>query len=313
MSTLDTLAADVAAWDAARARSQQSEPGASQTFGCRAATVLRANGVPESDPRLVWQAVVGTSVHWTIEAARAGDGREGERKLTYRGVPCTIDEIDGQTVRDWKTKDDAAAIATVRKDGPRRGQIAQVMLGAAATIEAGHDITTVELVFLPRAGDLADGWVWSAPFDRDLADEAADWHEQTRKLITERAGLTAGEQVDGLRDEPPSFCFAYCPYVTACRGERPEHPPVDEGVVNVAAEYLEAKALEDEAKARLAKAKAFLDGYDDLRSVGLQWSGGNPLKGDEVDMEAVAFLLGGSLPMRPKQGMSARSLRRVKS
>lgn len=308
MSILEELAADVARWDAARARSQQTEPGASQTFACRAATVLRANGIPESDPRLSWQAVVGTAIHGVIDEARE---QAGEQRLTYRGVPCTIDEIAPPVVRDWKSKDTAAEIATVRRDGPRDGQVGQVMLGAAAAIDAGHEITTVELVFVPRAGRLEDGWVWSAPFSRDIADAAADWHETVRKLIDERAGLPAVEQVDGLRDEPPSFCWAYCPFVTACRGERPEHPPVDEGVADVAAEYLEAKALEDEVKVRLAKAKAFLDRYDDLSSVGLRWQGGNPLKGDEVDMDAVAFLLGGNLPMKPREGFSARSLRRL--
>lgn len=309
---LAELAEDVRRWDASRARSQQLTPGASGTYQCRASLVLRAIGIPESDPHLSWQAVVGTAIHRVFEEARDGDGRYNEHKLTYRGVPCTIDEIDTPVLRDYKSKDTAAEIASVRRDGPKRGQVAQVMLGAAAAREAGHEITTVQLVYVPRAGDLADGWVWSAPFDPTLADAAADWHEQVRGLIAEREGFDAVDAADGLRDSPPSFCYAFCPFATACRGERPESLPVDAEVEAAAADYVEAKALEAEAAERAAKARAFLANYTDLRAVGLQWSGGRSKTVEEDDLETARFLLGDRWPVRLVEKTTARTLRRVK-
>lgn len=309
--TLSSVAADVVAWDARRARSRQTQPGASSTFGCRAETVLRGTGVRPSDPRLSWPAVVGTAIHAVLEQARAREGRVNEHLYVYRGVKCTVDELDPPTLRDFKTREDAAAIATVRRDGPKAGQIAQVMLGAAAAREAGHEVTTVELVFLPRAGDLTDGWVWSAPFDQQIADEAADWHEQVRGLISERTGWEPSDVAEGLRDQPLSWCRVYCPFVTVCRGELPA-PVVDEGVRDVAAEYLEAKALEAEAKSRADKARRFLEDYTDLRGVGLQWSGGNVKTVEEDDVELARMLLGADWPTRIVEKVTPRTLRRVK-
>lgn len=298
-----------------RDRAQQTEAGASQTEGCRAELVMLASGVPESDPRLGWQAWMGNAAHERLAALLAGEGRVLETKFYYRGVPCTIDryDVDDTSVTDYKSKGTAGDIATVRRDGPNRRNVKQVMLGAAGVREAGHNVTTVRLVYFPREGDLLkDSYVWEAPFDQALADEAAEWHEKVRALIAERHDLPVEAMVDGLRDQPPSWCWTYCTRVTACRGERPVTPPLDEAVADIAAEYLEAKSLEEEAKARISKARVYLEPYEDLSTVGLQWTGGNPLKGEEIDMDAIRFLIGDDLPMRPKQGTSSRSLRRVK-
>lgn len=314
MSTLDLLAA---ALTAPTARGRQTQTGASQLYGCRAEAVLRLTGVTATDLRPRLDAENGTAIHAWLEsrlAALAGDDLLVEQRYTYRGVPATVDLIFQSERRlvDLKTKGNAAAIATVRRDGPSPRYQAQVHLGAAAANDAGVRVDTVELLFLPRDGYLSDAWSWSAPFDRTAADKAAEWAAEVDALAVERAGLTPAEAVEGLRDEPPSFCWHYCAFVTACRGERPSFPPVDEGVADVAAEYLAAKALEEEAKDRAARARVFLEDYQDLRSVGLQWAGGGSRVVEELDVEQVRFLLGGELPVRLVEKSSARSLRRVK-
>lgn len=211
--------AELEAWDRSRPRSQQVELGASQLLGCRAAAVLRLNGVPETDSRLRWDALVGTALHSVCEAA-AGPGVLVEQRFQYRGVWATIDRYDPatKTLTDVKSKTDAAAIRKVQRYGPTRTNKAQVHLGAAALQEAGHEVERVELLFLPRVGEPSDAWVWSDIPNREIADHAAEWAAWVNKEASTRWGLSPAEQVEGLQDERETFCRRYCAHVTACRG-----------------------------------------------------------------------------------------------
>ena len=305
------ILAEILAADRNRARSQQSEPGASGTYGCRAATVLRANGVPETDVTDSWAAIVGTAIHSTAEGA-ATEGVLVEHRTVYRGVPATVDRYSDGVLTDVKSKADAAAIAKVRTYGPSAGQVGQIMLGAAGLRAEGHDVRTVELLFVPRSGSLDDAYLWSAPFDQRLADDAADWHEKVRALIAERAGLEPADQAEGLRDQPLSWCAAYCEFRTACRGPAPEDPVVDELVLSTVAEYLDADAAEKAAKQSKDAARRFLADYPALP--GLRWQGGNSREVEEVDMDAVMAdyrAVIGEPPTRLVEKVAARSLRRT--
>ncbi|HWH14408.1 MAG TPA: hypothetical protein VNT51_06655 [Miltoncostaeaceae bacterium] len=211
--------AEIEEWDRNRPRSQQVEIGASGLFGCRAAAVLRLNRVEETDARLRWDALVGTAIHAVAEQA-AGPGVLVEHRLPYRGVMATIDRYDPatKTLTDLKTKDNPAALRRVARYGPSRQQIAQVMLGAAALQEAGHEVETVELLYLPRIGDPAEAYLWSAAPEREIADEAVVWAERVNATALDRSHLEPAEMVRGLQDEGLSFCERYCAYFTACRG-----------------------------------------------------------------------------------------------
>ncbi|HXH77153.1 hypothetical protein [Nocardioides sp.] len=311
MSTLDLFRAEITAYDRSRARSQQTEPGASQTYSCRAATVLRANGVPETDETDSWASIVGTAIHLTAEHA-AGKGVLTEHRVSYRGVPATIDRYRDGVLSDVKTKADAAAIAKARNYGPHSGHVGQIMLGAGGLIAEGLDVHTVELLFIPRNGSLDDAYLWSAPYDRALADEAADWHEQVRKLIAERSGLEPADQADGLRDQPMSWCAAYCEFRTACRGPAPVDPEVDALVHATVLEFLEADDAEKAAKQTKDAARRFLAPYDALP--GLRWQGGNSRSSEELDLDRLLEdyrALIGEPPMRTVEKVTARSLRRT--
>lgn len=210
---------EIAAWERARPRSQQTALGASQLLGCRAAAVLRMNEVPATDARLRWDALVGNAVHAVAEQA-AGSGVLVEQRFCYRGVWATVDRYDPatKTLTDIKTKTDRHAIAKVQRYGPSKQYKAQVHLGAAALQEAGHAVERVELLFLPRVGEPSDAWVWSDVPNRQVADYAAEWAEWVVGVAAERRGRPVVEQVEGLQDERESFCRRYCEYVTACRG-----------------------------------------------------------------------------------------------
>jgi hypothetical protein len=316
MTFIDTLHDELLAVEGQRDRALQTEAGASQTEGCRAELVMLGNGIPESDPRLGWAAWVGNAIHERLASQLAKPGRELEKVFVYRGVPATVDRYDAETktLVDYKTKGSAGDIAAVRRDGPRRGQIAQVMIGAAGLIEAGHPVETVGLIFVPRDGELEDSWPWFAPYDQSIADEAAEWHEKLRALTAERAGLDVEQMVDGLRDKPPSFCRMYCPRVTLCRGPEVETPLLDEGIADVAAEYMEAVALEAEGKARKSKARTFLIGRNGTAGeFKVTTSGGNTKTEDVIDDDALrdlwGFVNGEQLPTKPIQTTSAVSLR----
>ena len=311
MTTLDAFRAEIAAWDKGRARSQQTAAGASQTYGCRAETVLRANGVPETDVTDGWAAVVGTALHSLAEFA-AGDGVIVEYRTVYRGVPATIDRYHNGILSDLKTKRDAAAISQVRNYGPTEGQVGQIMLGAAGLIAEGHKVDTVELLFVPRSGSLDDAFLWSAPFDRALADKAADWHAEVRDLIADRAGQDPAVQAEGLRDQPPSWCYSYCAFRTACRGPAERPQDVDPLVEATAQEYLTADEQEKDAKTRKDAAKRFLEPYQTLP--GLRWQGGNVRTAVQLDLDRMTEeyrALIGEPPMTTVEKTTARSLRRT--
>lgn len=211
---------EIAEWDRSRPRSLQVELGASQLLGCRAAAVLRLNEVPETDARLRWDALVGSAIHMLAEQA-APKPVLVEQKFAYRGVTATVDRYDPRTrtLTDLKTKDEPAKIAAIQKYGPSPQNIAQVMVGAAALQEAGHEVDAVELLYVPRIGDPNRAWVWRSEPDRAIADRAIEWAERTVREAGLRKDLSPAEQAWGLQDEPERFCARYCAHFTACRGE----------------------------------------------------------------------------------------------
>lgn len=318
MTTLETVQAELSAYGASRPRSQQRESGGSQTFGCRAESVLRLTGVPPSDPRLSWPALVGSALHSVLEAA-AGPGVLTEHKVTYKGIVCTVDRFDPatKTLTDYKSVADAGAVAVMKRTGPKRRQLAQINLGAAGLIDAGEDVQNVELLYLPRNGNLEQSWLWSAPFDRGFADEAAGWShtEWVRaaeaKPIVEDGNLE--EAIGGLRDEPPSWCRRYCPYVTTCRGPEPKLPELDERVADIAGRYDDAKRREDEAASERGMLRGELDGLQGQAGAWrVRWSGGNTKLVEEVDdtrLRAEYEALIGELPVREVMKTTARTLR----
>src|SRR4029079_9389864 len=90
-----------------------------------------------------------------------------ERKLTYRGIPGTVDLFDRRTgtVVDWKTTT-ARKLTRIRHDGPRTEYVTQVHLYGAALETAGETVAWVALAYLPVDGALDDLWVWRTRYDR---------------------------------------------------------------------------------------------------------------------------------------------------
>lgn len=313
----EEIRADLIAVNRARPRSKQVHTGASQIHGCRAATVLRLNGAPEQRG-VGWKAEVGTAIDRTIGAVRKQRRPWvlDQLSLTYRGVPATIDELDPRAKRitDWKSKNDAHAIAEIADgEGFTDTYRAQVHLGAAAAIEAGYEVETVQLCYIPRNGEWEDVWVFAEPFNREIADSAVEYVNETDALSLERGGMPWRWQAEGLRDQPPTWCYAFCGFYPVCRGEEPP-TEVDAFTKKSVREYLDIKARMDQDKARLKVLAEALEPFHEVvlkDGNGLMWVGGN--KGEEVDSARVLDeykALFGELPTRPT--VSPRYLRRIK-
>ena len=250
------LAADLLEFETSRPRAMQVETGASQIGGCRAETVFRLRGTPQSDPCISWEAWVGNAIHERLALVRGGNPRYlCEQRFTYRGIPATVDLVDleAKTVIDWKTKDDPDCFPTE----PEREWLTQVNLGAAGANAAGVEVTHVAVIVLPRAGEFEAQLFGPYPVDIALADAAVDWVEETNLLATlpdHELDLTV------LRDEPPMFCARYCPYVTTCRGVPHPVQPLDAAVAAMAAEYDAARTERDRADARMKQLRGSLVG-----------------------------------------------------
>jgi hypothetical protein len=306
-------------------RSKQTRLGASDTYQCRARGLLKMLGVPPSEQKMSWPANVGNSIDEWVGRARTtvNPNRLAQVRVRYRDVPCTVDEYDPdtKTLTDWKTRDDAAKVSDVRRYGPDESQVGQVNLGAAGLIEQGHEVETVRLCFLPRNGDLEDGYVWEAPFSRHEADRAADWHaEQIELRDAYKDGPTPlPDDLALLRDKPKWWCSEYCEHLQNCRGLNTDLDPADEETQSLAREFLVARADAADAEDRKQYFRRMLSSLTrpiEVDGQRLNWIGGNRDSKEVLDVEELKAsfqMLIGDLPMSTITTTSTRSLRVTKA
>lgn len=130
--------------------------------------------------------LVGSGVHYALEKLHRrldhGAGRFlTEVPVTYRGIPGSADLYDSflKVLLDWKTtgKD---RLAKYRADGPPINYRVQVQIYSAGLIDAGFDVQTVALAFLPYDGSLRQLYIWETTPDRTEADAAIDRLEGLR-------------------------------------------------------------------------------------------------------------------------------------
>jgi hypothetical protein len=322
---LDELHADLLADEQNRPRSQQVEIGGSGLFGCRAEHVLRLNGVPQSDPRLSWEAFVGSAIDHRIGEARLRRHPEliVQKQLAYRDVKFTVDEHSPseKILRDWKSKDNAAACAEavlmMQENRPGHDQKrAQLHGGAAALIAAGHEVDTIQLVFLPRSGGFDGARLFTEPFSREWADKGVEWAAEVID-IAEAVAYNPVEKIDGLRDKPYFFCAAYCPFLTACRGETGEPDTVepDPAILDAAQRFLIARIEADEATQRRDYYRDMLRGAPPVVTEGWKVAWSRDTRETEyvrdtsvIDPDQWEFITGESLPVKAVTRGKAASL-----
>jgi hypothetical protein len=179
---------------------------------CERRIAYRLAGTPKANLTDPLRSLTGTGVHLALaDMFRRLGAHSGrflvEQPVCYRGVPGTVDLYDRytRTVIDWKTVL-KSKLSHLRHDGPARNYVTQTMLYAAGLREAGEDVKTVALAFLPVDDELAKLWVWRAPFDQARADEAMDRIEALR--------YRAPETVPATPDRLCGWCDYYRPQST---------------------------------------------------------------------------------------------------
>lgn len=183
-------------------RSLQTRIGPSELGDpCDRAILNKLAGSPEPDRGPAWKPTVGTAIHAWLEDVLGRSlvnhttgtdgcqfpcdgpttpGRHRPRWLleqrvtvgTVGGVDITgscdlFDTVTGVVV-DWKTKG-RRTLQQHKKNGPGKTYRRQAHLYGRGWELAGHRVTAVMDVFLPRDGELADAFVWSEPYDQQIA------------------------------------------------------------------------------------------------------------------------------------------------
>lgn len=144
--------------------------------GYRMAGIEEVNN--RNDP---WAAIVGTAIHqWTekavIDFQKAHGTAEWETEVAVQPDPLVIGHSDyfyrpESMVVDLKSSGNDV-LKKIHKDGPPEGYKTQVQIYGLGYERAGIEVKKVALVFVPRAGWLSDMHVWTAPYDRAIAEKA---------------------------------------------------------------------------------------------------------------------------------------------
>lgn len=249
------LTADLTAYATGTDRSQQVETGASQLYDCVAATMFRLRGEP-ADPLMMWQAEVGSAIHARVAEARAKvrPGVIVEQRFVFKGVPATVDFIDPEhgLLIDFKTRDDAARIRSLTADDAAE-HLPQLMLGAAGAREAGVNVTHVALAYLPRSGDLHVRVFGPYEYDEQAAIAGAEWSADV-----DTAAASDADPRDH-RGKPAWWCWQWCEYATACRGEQLAGTDLAD-LAGPGEAYRAAQDRRDEAESQMRELRPYLLG-----------------------------------------------------
>jgi len=147
---------------------------------------------PERPGKPNWKATVGTAIHaWledvfdtqnlTFDAQHGHHGAErwliettvhvgdmGDTAIT--GSADLFDRVTG-TVIDWKSVG-PTQLKKYKAHGPGAQYETQAHLYGRGMVAAGMTVRNVMIVFLPRNGELADTYIWHAPYDEQVALDA---------------------------------------------------------------------------------------------------------------------------------------------
>lgn len=187
-----------------------------------------------------WRSSVGTAVHAYLAEVFAERNLETHESAGYSRflVETTVDvgEIGGEVVTghadlydrvtacviDWKVVG-PTTIKSARANGPAQRYVTQVQLYGRGFARRGLPVERVAVMYLPSGGDMHDAYMWSMPYDEEIALDAL-----RRANATEHAVRTCGADVMmpllPTEDDYCSSCSWFTPrVVTANATECPGH------------------------------------------------------------------------------------------
>lgn len=192
--------------DSTRGRGTQLNIGPSEVGGCRRRVYYRTHEQPKTNSTLRLAAIMGTSIHKTIEEAfyRIDPFQEKyilEMEVAHEGLTGHIDlymPLEKELV-DWKT----IKLKNAKKF-PTQEQKMQVHLYGYLLRKNGYELDTVTLVAISRDGDERDIKIYSVPYDETIAQEGLDWLKE----------LDTYTEAPAPEKYAP-FCALYCDFYDA--------------------------------------------------------------------------------------------------
>jgi len=220
------LAQLIRAGDQLRPRSRQKKIGPSSVGApCDRRLAYQWIGHPHANSSDPLAAIIGTGFHqWAADAfARLNGvlGRERyliEEQVTIRpGLSGTLDlyDQDARRLIDWKCVG-ANTIKTTKRDGPRPQYVIQSHLYGMGLEAAGHTPSEVALAFVPRGGFLSGLHVWTAPYDRAVAEQALTRLDDLALKLTALDVETHPQRWVDIPISPGHECV-FCPWYTPNR------------------------------------------------------------------------------------------------
>lgn len=187
---------------------------------------------------------------WTKQAEVVVRLRWKDVEIRLPGHPDLFNEDE---VRDYKTRN---GLGVVRRGGPSQQERYQLSLYARALIESGraHEGIRCSLIYIDRSGAETLPHVETWIYDPAEAQQAEEWLGDVLYAVAH------GEEAS--RDRERSWCYACCPFASACRGEDTDAEGLieDPEIVKAVQAYVAAAELEKQAKADKAAARAALVG-----------------------------------------------------
>jgi len=209
---MDIIAASIKS----QPRSQQKRIGPSEMgIACARAILHKLNGDPEPERGDVpWKPTIGTAMHAYLEdafTAASAPGQEQQgRWVTEQQVE--VGTVGQQMITGHSDLYDAwlgivgdhkligrNTMKKYRAHGPGPQYRYQAHLYGRGQRAAGRKVTLVAICFLPRETELNDTYIWTEPYQEDLADEAlrrVDALERLRATIGIDTALAAYQPCD---------------------------------------------------------------------------------------------------------------------
>lgn len=184
-------------------RSLQKRIGPSEMgHPCKQAILHKLNADPEPErPNVPWKPTIGTAAHALMDEyftkASSPRGREPERWLCEETVSvghigdteitgsCDLYDRWSGTVIDFKFIG-SWAMKNYRANGPSEQYRRQAHLYGKGFEDDGFPVRLVAIAFLPRDGELTDAYIWTAPYERSIAEDTL---QTVNHLETLRAAL----------------------------------------------------------------------------------------------------------------------------
>jgi hypothetical protein len=219
---------DIITWyDNENPRSKQQAIGPSEIGEpCDRRIGYRLADIPAVNTRFdPWAGIVGTALHsWLEKAVTAWCLANGSVEWHTETTLILNEFVQGHAdlynstfsaVIDWKSASQDV-IRTAQLHGPSAGYMIQTQLYGYMFEKAGFSVNRVALIFLPRAGRLSDMYVWTARYDRTVAENALNRMYGIAQQVVDLDVLNQSHRWEQIDAHPGKGC-GYCPWFEARR------------------------------------------------------------------------------------------------